>query len=85
MLLLRGCPALSQFRLEKLIYELQCAVPAIFSVHAEYLHIVQCQKALNAEQQALLDKLLTYGPEFAAQEVSGDSLLVIPRPGTVSP
>jgi len=38
MLKLRGAPALSAFRTQKLLAALKSAVPAVQNVHAEFMH-----------------------------------------------
>ena len=81
----RGSPALSSFRTEKLLSQLQSSVPAISHVYAEYVHFANVQGELSAEQTDILQKLLTYGPAYSAEEPAGTLLLVIPRFGTISP
>src|SRR5688572_12258168 len=61
ILRLRGRRALSDFRLAKLLQSLP-ALPATFSVHAEFWHFVEVVRALDAPEQARLERLLTYGP-----------------------
>ncbi|MDH3947770.1 MAG: phosphoribosylformylglycinamidine synthase, partial [Gammaproteobacteria bacterium] len=86
MLQLRGGAALSDFRLNKLLSSLQASVPAITAVSACYYHFVETDTNLDQEQRAILDKLLTYGEPYDEQEGQAlHSLLVIPRPGTISP
>ena len=86
MLQLRGGAALSDFRLNKLFSSLQASVPAISAVSACYYHFIETDTNLDQEQQFILDKLLTYGePHDDQDEQATHSLLVIPRPGTISP
>jgi phosphoribosylformylglycinamidine synthase len=86
MLQLRGGAALSDFRLNKLLSSLQASVPAIAAVSACYYHFVESDTNLDQEQRAILEKLLTYGePQDEQEEQAIHSLLVIPRPGTISP
>ncbi len=85
MLILRGSPALSTFRLAKLLSDLTAAgIPAV-AVSAEFVHIVETALELAADHQAILEKLLTYGPRRAATTVTGLVQIVAPRPGTISP
>jgi len=85
MLILRGSPALSTFRLAKLLSDLTAAgIPAV-AVSAEFVHIVETALELAADHQAILEKLLTYGPSRAATTVTGLVQIVAPRPGTISP
>ena len=89
MLELQGRPALSAFRIAKLGSRLQALEPRIQAVRSLYVHFIDTAP-LTAEQQALLETLLTYGPA-AAQPQAGNgasptqSLLVVPRAGTISP
>ena len=89
MLQLRGGAALSDFRLNKLLSSLQASVPAISAVSACYYHFVETDSNLDQEQRAILEKLLTYGERHDEQDGQDEqaihSLLVIPRPGTISP
>jgi phosphoribosylformylglycinamidine synthase len=83
ILQLRGARALSEFRLAKLLALLQKADPGVRAVAAEFRHFVECDRAPDATERGLLEKLLDYGrpPEPAR----GDAFLVVPRLGTVSP
>ncbi|MCW8933882.1 MAG: phosphoribosylformylglycinamidine synthase [Gammaproteobacteria bacterium] len=81
----RGSPALSTFRVEKLLSQLKSKVPTISNVQAEFVHFADIEGNLSADQSKVLSKLLTYGPAFTAQEHEGDLFLVIPRFGTISP
>ena len=86
MLQLRGGAALSDFRLNKLLSSLQASVPAINTVSACYYHFVETDTNLGHEQQGVLEKLLSYGEPYDIQlGQTNHSLLVIPRPGTISP
>lgn len=85
MLKLRGGNALSSFRLEKLMQGLRVAAPAISHVHAEYWHFAATRRALEAQELAVLEKILTYGPASPVEEPQGELFLVVPRLGTISP
>ena len=85
MLELRGAPALSPFRSHKLYARIQAIVPEVEHVYAEFMHFVDMEGALSDSEQAILDRLLTYGPSVAAEEPNGVLFLVVPRPGTLSP
>ncbi|WP_020406387.1 phosphoribosylformylglycinamidine synthase [Hahella ganghwensis] len=82
---LRGAPALSPFRRKKLLALLQAVVPETQSLYAEYMHFVELDGNLSADQRAVLDKLLTYGPTGQSESPEGTLFLVVPRPGTISP
>ncbi len=85
MLELRGAPALSPFRSEKLFGQLTGAVKSVRSVYAEFMHFVDAEADLNSSDQEVLSRLLTYGPSAERREPEGILFLVVPRPGTVSP
>ena len=85
MLILRGSPALSPFRLQKLQASLAAAGLPIRALSATFVHLAEVEGTLSAPQQAILEKLLTYGPSRAASEVQGLVQVVAPRPGTISP
>jgi phosphoribosylformylglycinamidine synthase len=89
MLSLRGAPALSEFRLHKLAQKIATLHPDIHLLHTEYVHFAELRQPLTAAQQATLSSLLAYGPsaELGNPDALEDAtlLLVVPRPGTISP
>ncbi len=85
MLYLRGCPSLSEFRRLKLLAQCRELVPVLCDLRADYLHVVELDEALSTAEQDILEKLLTYGPEQSAEAVPVPEIIVIPRPGTISP
>ena len=85
MLQLAGAPALSAFRLDKLLRALKADRPDITAVDAHFVHIVDERRPLAAAERRLLERLLTYGPRFSDPAVRGALILVMPRPGTISP
>ena len=90
MLTLRGAPALSAFRLDKLAQKLSAVHPDIKLLHTEYVHFADLAGEMPAERQGILAKLLEYGPTIdesghVASGSEGELLLVVPRPGTISP
>ena len=85
MLILRGSPALSQFRLQKLLQDLAAAGLPARAISAEFVHIVEKGEGLAERERTVLEKLLTYGPRRAAAAVTGLVQVVAPRPGTISP
>lgn len=82
---LPGPPALSAFRLEKLLPRLQARLPAIAAVSARYEHFAAVEGELSSAEHALLAELLTYGPAEAHTDLTGTAVLVVPRLGTLSP
>ena len=85
MLILRGSSALSPFRLQKLLQDLNVAGVPVRAVGAEFVHVADVEGALSPAQRTVLEKLLTYGPSRASEKVSGLVQVVAPRPGTISP
>jgi phosphoribosylformylglycinamidine synthase len=85
MLSLRGSAALSQFRLDKILTNIQTSVPRITHLYAEFWHFAWSESQLSTDQQAVLEQILTYGPKMTAETPSGQPFLVVPRPGTISP
>ncbi len=85
MLTLRGAPALSEFRLAKLLARCRELEPSVASVYAEFVHFLDLETDLAPTEHALVESLLEYGPRLARQAPRGSLLLVIPRPGTLSP
>ncbi|MEX2963869.1 phosphoribosylformylglycinamidine synthase [Microbulbifer sp. TYP-18] len=84
MLILRGAPALSKFRHQKLLNQLRSLQPAIQDAYAEFVHFADSPE-LSGQQQSLLERLLQYGPSEEKHQPEGRLLLVVPRPGTISP
>ncbi len=82
-LTLRGRNALSPFRVTNLLANL--ATTRITGLAAEFWHFVEIARPLSAGERATLERLLTYGPLGGARSDAGEFLLVIPRPGTISP
>ncbi|MSU22977.1 MAG: phosphoribosylformylglycinamidine synthase [Opitutus sp.] len=97
MLLLRGSPALSPFRLQKLLDGLIASGLPARAVSAEFVHVVDLvnhpepaerinrDRDLSPGESRVLRQLLTYGPSRAAATVTGLVQIVAPRPGTISP
>jgi phosphoribosylformylglycinamidine synthase len=87
MLILPGSNALSAFRSQRLLNQLQSVAPAITAVQARYYHFIDTATSLTPDDTARLDALLTYGEPFApaASEGAVEEFFVIPRLGTISP
>ncbi|WP_426369172.1 phosphoribosylformylglycinamidine synthase [Pseudocolwellia sp. HL-MZ7] len=82
---LRGAPALSEFKVKKLL--IQCAELSlpVTDIYAEYTHFAHISEELSSEESHVLQELLKYGPTIETHEPVGNFLLVTPRPGTISP
>ena len=76
MLKIPGTSALSDFRAKKLLAQLQAVEPTITTVSAQFIHFVDVDSDLNADQTALLSQLLSYGSLQAVTECQGEFLLV---------
>ncbi len=85
MLVLRGSAALSQFRIEKLLRSVQARCTKVTAVSAEYLHLVNLSGELTSDEHHVLERLLDYGPPASSSREDASFLLVVPRPGTISP
>ncbi|MBJ7556962.1 phosphoribosylformylglycinamidine synthase [Marinomonas spartinae] len=87
MLTLHGSAALSAFRKAKLLANMQASVPSVIDVDAQFLHFVELadDQTLSVEQQTVLQRALAYGPKSSQVSSSEQSVLVVPRLGTISP
>ncbi|KAA8726273.1 phosphoribosylformylglycinamidine synthase [Ewingella americana] len=85
MEILRGSPALSAFRINKLLSRCQDAHLPVSDIYAEYVHFADVSAPLNSDEQTKLQRLLKYGPSLAEHAPAGRLMLVTPRPGTISP
>ena len=84
-LILPGAPALSKFRIDKVLDEI--ANTSIHGLSAQFIHVVDLKESLVAEELEKLQVLLTYGPRIEVDDVTaeGKVRIVVPRPGTISP
>ena len=85
ILTLPGTPALSGFRLDKLLARLRLLEPAVGGVSARFVHFVALDRALTAQERERLERLLSYGPRASGAQSDGEPLWVVPREGTISP
>jgi phosphoribosylformylglycinamidine synthase len=93
MLEIPGSTALSSFRITKLLERLAALDPRVTSLASAFVHFVDADRPLSADEMRVLERLLTYGaraPGCAAAPPAGaaqDSrlILVVPRAGTISP
>ncbi len=82
ILCLKGDPAYSAFRLQRLQARLGAALSDLESVTADYWHFAALKRPLATEERA---KLATLLEERAAEAEQGELFLVTPRIGTISP
>jgi phosphoribosylformylglycinamidine synthase len=86
MLQIPGPPALSAFRIKKLLDRLSALEAAVSGLDARFMHFVDVAQALSGAQRAVLDELLVYGPRRPPlADSGGECVLVVPRLGTISP
>ena len=86
MLTFQGAPALSPFRIDKLLPELTAIQPDIKQLSATYVHFVSTSEALTAAETDTLKQLLTYGGDPVEQDMLPNAAcIVLPRFGTISP
>jgi phosphoribosylformylglycinamidine synthase len=87
MLEIPGAPALSAFRIAKLLGRLAAADPAVEGLTARFVHFADVARPLDAAESGVLRQLLTYGPTLpaATAAAAGERVLIVPRAGTISP
>ncbi|NRA61229.1 MAG: phosphoribosylformylglycinamidine synthase [Psychrobium sp.] len=85
MEILRGAPALSNFRTNKLLESASQLSLPVTNIYAEFMHFAHLNDSLSSNELEKLNKLLTYGPTIAEHAPIGQLYLVTPRPGTISP
>lgn len=81
MLQFHGRNALPSFRLQRLLHDLQAIVPQIFNLTANYRYFCTTTQDLTPDEIDRLSQLL----EATHHTNSDKVLLVVPRPGTISP
>jgi phosphoribosylformylglycinamidine synthase len=87
MLEIPGAPALSAFRIAKLLERLTAIEPAVTGLAARFVHFADLSAPLSTAETAVLGELLTYGPSLPADAAAGEGerVLIVPRLGTISP
>ena len=87
MLILPGSNALSAFRSQRLLSQLQAVAPSIAAVQGRFYHFIDTSAPLSTDDTSRLTAMLTYGepaPETLYEGVT-EEFFVIPRLGTISP
>ncbi len=82
---LRGAPARSKFRLQKLSTTLANLGVETEYIYAEFVHFVDEEDDISERDMELLERLLSYGPRATYDDRPGFEHVVVPRPGTISP
>lgn len=89
MLIVSGAKALSSFKSQRLLADLQAIEPSIVGLTSRFVHVVSVASALSTNEDKQLHELLHYGEDFNAEgfgEGEFDAVFVIaPRIGTISP
>src|SRR5271167_1485635 len=94
MFSLFGAPALSQFRLDRLLRTLKTLDSRVTTLGSRWVHFVDASRNLSGPELKLLKTLLTYGtrvadtsdiPDSPAASAGTIRILVTPRVGTESP
>ena len=87
MLILPGSNALSAFRSQRLLSQLQSVAPSIAAVQARFYHFIDSSAPLSVEDTERLSAMLTYGEPAAQTLYEGvtEEFFVIPRRCTISP
>jgi len=87
MLILPGSNALSAFRSQRLLAQLQAVAPTIAAVQARFYHFIDAGAPLSLDDSERLSALLTYGEPVPQTQYEGvtEEFFVIPRLGTISP
>ncbi|MBI2588761.1 phosphoribosylformylglycinamidine synthase [Candidatus Saccharibacteria bacterium] len=83
MRIYHGPAALPDFRRQRLLRQLQKVDASIEAVDAQYIHFVDA-KNISPKDDKQLQELLNYGDPLKDSS-DGQLLLVVPRPGTISP
>src|SRR3989440_13024191 len=71
MLQIPGPPALSAFRIAKLLGRLGALEPAVTRLAARFMHFVELAQPLSGPEREVLAQLLTYGPRLEAPAPAG--------------
>lgn len=83
MLILLGSNALSAFRSQRLLTQLQTVDANISGVTGRFVHFIDAS-GVSGDDRERLDGLLTYGEPFSGS-AEGQEFVVVPRLGTISP
>ncbi len=85
MLVLPGSPALTPARLTKRLEKWKLTQPGLTDATADFVHLVDVERALTPAEAQTLAALLTYGPKQEPRRIEGRTFVVVPRLGTRSP
>ena len=85
LLILRGGPALSEFRLSRICADLSQRIPDFDRLVTEFVHFVRLAHEPASDEFLRLQGVLDYDAAALVPVPTGQLLLVTPRPGTISP
>ena len=85
MLELPGQSALSKFRIAKLTRALKRLDKRVASLQAQFVYFVSSSADLSRDEQSRLNALLLSGEKPVKAKKGASRLIVVPRPGTISP
>ncbi|MCK5525116.1 MAG: phosphoribosylformylglycinamidine synthase [Thiomargarita sp.] len=80
-----GGSAYSTFRLEKILNRAKIDVPSLTTLETQYLYFVDIEHRLSESEETQLRALLPYSKSPLSPLFQKGELLVVPRPGTISP
>ncbi len=83
MIAIKGSPALSDFRIQKLLNTVKPF--GVVQISSHYIHLIETTDEFTEEQLSIVNNLLEYGPHLKDRELDGETLYVVPRVGTISP
>lgn len=84
MEILRGSPAVSAFRITKLLARFHAVKLPVDDIYAEYVHFADVDAPLTDAERTRLARLVEYGPHRESRSMGENILVVVPRPGTIS-
>jgi len=80
-----GARAHNTGTLQKILHRLSALDPAINSIDARFVHLMQCQRTLTASEFAVVEQLLDYGESVEFHPQRASQFTIVPRLGTISP
>ncbi len=83
MITLKGSPALSEFRIQKLLDSVKPF--GVSQISSHFIHLIETRSELSQQQNEVLVNLLQYGPKMVDHVLEGETFYVVPRVGTISP
>jgi len=85
MIVIRGNQALSSFRVEKLKQQIQAKINKPIALETQAIYFVDTEQQLSDDDLTRIHDLLEVSKPTSGDETFQDSLMVIPRVGTISP